>query len=100
MHACNEQTAKNKVIWDKVQAVHYDIDEVIAQIDYINIMRQDEVYDEMIQFVRFLGMKKKFLDQLRITIPEADYVRFLELHFFPQNLTNKIETKAKILRTE
>ena len=48
------------MIWAKVKAVHNDIDSTIEQIDYILAMSQEDVYDEMISFVRFLGVKKKF----------------------------------------
>ena len=58
----NDNTIKNSETWGKVKAVHVDIDATIEQIDYINAMRQEEVYDEMVNFVKFLGIKKKFLD--------------------------------------
>ena len=46
-------------------------------------MQNEEVFDDMINFVKSLGQKKKFLDQLSVMIPDEDFARFLKLHSFP-----------------
>lgn len=50
--------------------------------------------------MRQLGSKKKFLDQLMIEIHEVDYLKFLDLHGFPQKLRKKLETVSKYLKKE
>ena len=80
--------------------MHVDIDATIEQIDYISVMRQEEVFDEMIGFVRLLGAKKKFLDELQVSIPDTDFKKFLNLHSFPSKLKQELKVKSKILRSE
>jgi len=48
LQTCNEMTSKNKEIWTKIKAIHTDVDLTIEQIDYVNIMSQDEVVEEMV----------------------------------------------------
>ena len=54
----------------------------------------------MVNFVRFLALKKKFLDTLQVQIPIEDFGKFLNLHSFPQKLKNELVVKSKILRIE
>ena len=81
-----EQTEKNKECWEKVNKVHMDIDATIEQIDYVHQLQNDEFFEDMISFVRFIGQKKKFLDELRINTSEEDLHKFLDLHHFPMKL--------------
>ena len=78
-----EQTLKNKECWEKVNKVHLDIDATIEQIDYVHQVSNPEFFEDMISFVRFIGAKKKFLDDLRINTSEQDLEKFLDLHHFP-----------------
>lgn len=54
----------------------------------------------MTQQVRQLGSKKKFLDTLMIEVHAEDYVKFLDLHGFPQKLRGKLEIVSKYLKKE
>ena len=60
----NDQLSKNDIIWNKVRAVHTNIDETIAQIEYINNMQNEDLYEEMVTIVKNLSRKKAFLDSL------------------------------------
>ena len=60
----NDQLSKNNIIWNKVRAVHTNIDETIAQIEYINNMQNEDLYEEMVTIVKNLSRKKAFLDSL------------------------------------
>ena len=46
-------------------------------------MRAEEVNDDMINFVRNLSQKKRFLDSLQVAVPEKEFIGFLNLHSFP-----------------
>ena len=95
-----EQTAKNEATWKKIKAVHVDIDATIEQIDYCNMMMQDDVYDEMVGLVRYASTRKKFLDLLMISIPEEVFQEFLTLHSFPVDMREALEKKIRILKAE
>ena len=89
----NEQTEKNIEYWAKVNAVHMDIDMTIEQIDYVHQLQNDEFFEDMVSFVRYIGTKKKFLDELRIVTSEEDLHKFLNLHHFPLKLRKRLSEK-------
>lgn len=64
LQTCDDMSKKNAEIWRKIKVIHSDVDLTIEQIDYVNSMSQDEVLEEIVNTVRSLGFRKKFLDSL------------------------------------
>ena len=83
-----------------MRAVHSDIDETIAQIDYITNMHSEEVFDELKQIVRNLAAKKSFLDDLQIAVGDEAFDGYLELFNYPHELRAALAAKAEILGRE
>ena len=96
----NEADAKNKKIWEKVNAEHQDIDETILHIDYIGQMQNDEIYEELYVNVKSVQNKKNLLDTLQIKIAEKDFNAYLGLYGFPNDIKDAIEVKAEKLTEE
>lgn len=55
---------KNEAVWKKITAEHDGVDEIIAQIDLINSLQDEEIFEDLRNAVRKIGMKKYFLDSL------------------------------------
>ena len=47
-----------------MNAQHENIDDTIAQIDYIQQMQNDEIFDEMVIIIKGIKAKKDLLDNL------------------------------------
>ena len=79
-------------MWEKVDSVLEDIDEIILQIEYITAL-DEEIFDDMKQSINKIGSKKEFLDDLQIAVSEEDYWKFMQLFYFPIELKSKIMEK-------
>ena len=51
-------------MWVKVTTLYKDIDDIIAQIDYIRCIQDEEIFDEIKDNVIKIGLKKSYLDSL------------------------------------
>ena len=63
-------------------------------------LQNEEFFEDMVSFVRYIGTKKKFLDELRIVTSEEDLHKFLNLHHFPLKLRKRLSEKDAQLKVE
>lgn len=79
--------AKTEAIRDKISASPRTVDEVIQQIEYIKALaRDDHVIDDLEAEFDVLRRDKDFVDSCRLKLPADDFMKYLSLYLFPQDL--------------
>lgn len=99
--AVDELYRNFELIEGKLKAKHETIDDIIAQIEYIEVMaRHDLVSDQMKSQVVELVDRKDFIDELKILLPADNFMRFLRLYTYPGDLQELVEAKEKLIHQE
>ena len=80
-------------MWTKVTTNNTDIDEIIAQIDYLHSIQDEDIFEDMKTIVIKIGKKKTYLDSLYIAINEQDFDDFMNLYSFPNQIRHNLQLK-------
>jgi hypothetical protein len=73
-----------KQIKDKISASHESVDEVIAQIEYIKMLsNNDYILDDLESRLLGLQDEKDFLDNCKLKLSSEVFMDFLSIYLYP-----------------
>lgn len=83
-----------KRIENKIIVVHYNVDEIINQVDYVKMLLHNEhILLDLDHQLENVIVKKKFIDSVSLKLPSDEFMKYLSLFTYSTELKKLINLK-------
>lgn len=90
-----------KEVEDKITVTYHEVDDIVDQIEFVKVLKQDEgVIERMAARIGEIREKKQFIDSLEIQLESDDFMKYLALYTYANDLRELIDKKDRELESE
>lgn len=83
-----------KRIENRIIVVHYNVDEIINQVDYVKMLLLNEhILLDLDHQLENVIVKKKFIDSVSLKLPSDEFMKYLSLFTYSTELKKLINLK-------